>query len=348
MTTTTLENIRVTLNQRPNGLPQPDDFRIEKLSIPTLKSGEILLRTLYLSLDPYMRNRMDDHFETHETYVNPLQIGEVILGSTISVVEQSQHADFKVGEVVLANSGWQTYLISDGVGVQKIDKNIPKLSLALSLFGLPAFTAYYGMLNIGQPKQGETVVISSATGAIGSVAGQIAKLKGAKVIGIAGGERKCQFAVETLGFDACLDYRAKDFSAQLKKATPDGIDVYFENVGGEVFEAVFPLLNLSARVPLCGLISYYNEKQLPIGTLKLSEFLYDVLLKQLKIQPYIITDYYPTDYDDFLTDVSDWSSKKLITQQEDIVQGIEHAPQAFIGLLSGKHLGKVVVQVSEL
>lgn len=341
------DNIMVTLNKRPVSLPNKNDFLIKTSTVPKLKTGQILLRTLYLSLDPYMRNRMDEFFETHQTYVTPLKIGDVIIGSTISVVENSQNSNFKVGDIVLANSGWQKYSISDGKDIQKINKDIPKLSLALSLFGLPAFTAYYGMVEIGQPKKGETVVISSAAGAIGSVAGQIAKINGARVIGIAGGKEKCRFVVEKFGFDQCLDYKDPNFESLLEQSTPNGIDVYFENVGGRVLETIFPRLNLSARIPLCGLISYYNQQPLPNGQIKLSEFLYDVLLKQLKLTPYIITDYYSTHYDNFIKDVSYWFKNDLITNQEDIFEGIEAAPDAFIRLLSGNNQGKVLVKVSQ-
>jgi NADPH-dependent curcumin reductase CurA len=248
-------NRRILLAARPRGVPVPRDFRMVEAAIPEPQDGQVLLRTLYLSLDPYMRNLMD---EGGTDYAPAVSLGEPMVGGTVSRVAVSRHPGFHAGDWVLGNAGWQDFALSDGAGLTPLGEP-GRPSLALGGLGMTGFTAYVGLLDIGQPQPGETVVVSAATGAVGAVAGQIARLKGARVVGIAGGADKCRHAVEALGFDACLDHRQPQLAERLAAACPDGVDVYFESVGGAVFDAVLPLLNLNARVPVCGVIAHYND-----------------------------------------------------------------------------------------
>ncbi|NVD07733.1 NADP-dependent oxidoreductase [Vibrio sp. JPW-9-11-11] len=341
MTTTT--NRRIVLASRPVGAPKESDFRLENTNKPQPGQGQMLLRSVYLSLDPYMRGRMSDA----KSYAEPVAINDVMVGGTVCQVEQSNHADFEVGEWVLAYTGWQDYGLSDGEGLIKLGKNPSHPSYALGVMGMPGFTAYMGLLDIGQPKAGETLVVAAATGAVGSMVGQIGKLKGCKVIGIAGGEEKCQFAKQQLGFDECIDHKADNFAEQLAKACDQGIDIYFENVGGKVFDAVMPLLNTSARIPLCGLISQYNATSLPEGPDRLSMLMGQLLVKRIKMQGFIIFDDYAHRYNEFATDMTQWLAQGKIHYREHLVEGFENAPQAFIGLLEGKNFGKLVVQTNQ-
>ena len=336
-------NRQIVLASRPHGAPTADNFRLEQQPIPTAKAGELLLRTVYLSLDPYMRGRMSDA----ESYADPVALGAVMLGATVSRVEHSQHPDYSVGDWVLAYSGWQDYALSDGTGLTKLGKTPSHPSYALGILGMPGFTGYMGLLDIGQPKAGETVVVAAATGPVGATVGQVAKLKGCRAIGIAGGAEKCQMAVAEFGFDLCLDHHAVDFVEQLRAACPDGIDVYYENVGGKVFDAVLPLLNTKARVPVCGLISQYNATALPDGPDRLSLLTRTILTKRLKVQGFIIFDDYGARYPEFYQEMSGWLAAGKIKTREQIVQGLEQAPEAFIGLLTGKNIGKLVIQLAD-
>lgn len=335
-------NRRIVLASRPHGAPTTENFRLEEVAKPEPKDGEMLLRAVYLSLDPYMRGRMSDA----ESYAAPVAIDDVMVAGTVSQVEVSNHPDYEVGEWVLAYTGWQDYAISTGEMVIKLGKNPQNPSYALGVAGMPGFTAYMGLLDIGQPKPGETIVVASATGPVGSTVGQIAKLKGCRVVGIAGGEEKCRYAKEELGFDECIDHKADDFAQQLKNACDNGIDVYFENVGGKVFDAVLPLLNTNARIPVCGLISQYNATELPQGTDHLPLLMVNILTKRIKVQGFIIFDDYGHRYDEFAQDMNQWLAEGKIQYREQLVQGLENAPDAFIGLLEGKNFGKVVVQVN--
>lgn len=254
-------NRRWVLASRPHGAPVESNFRMEEDDVATPGEGQVLLRTIFLSLDPYMRGRMSDE----PSYSPPVEIDGVMVGGTVSRVVESSHPDYRPGEWVLSYSGWQDYDISDGKGLVKLGDNPEHPSWALGVLGMPGFTAYMGLLDIGQPKAGETLVVAAATGPVGATVGQIGKLKGCHVVGVAGGAEKCRYATEILGFDICLDHHAADFAEQLAKACPQGIDVYYENVGGKVFDAVLPLLNTSARIPLCGLVSGYNATKLPDG-----------------------------------------------------------------------------------
>lgn len=335
-------NHRIVLNSRPVGAPTLDNFRLEEAPIAAPATGEVLLRTLFLSLDPYMRGRMSDG----PSYTAPVALGEVMVGSTISRVEASQHPDFKAGDLVLGQSGWQSLALSNGKALSKLDTAMTQPSLALGVLGMPGFTAYMGLLDIGQPQAGETVVVAAASGAVGSVVGQIAKLKGCRVVGIAGGAEKCRYVVSELGFDACIDHRSPDLKQQLAAACPKGIDVYFENVGGAVFDAVLPLLNTRARIPVCGLIANYNDTALPPGPDRLGLLPRTLLIKRIKMQGFIIFDDYAHHYGEFFGEMSQWLKDGKIKFREDVVDGLENAPQAFIGLLEGKNFGKLVVRLS--
>jgi NADPH-dependent curcumin reductase CurA len=238
-------NRRIVLASRPVGAPRSDNFRLDEAPVPQPAQGQLLLRTLYLSLDPYMRGRMSDA----PSYAAPVGIGEAMPGGTVAQVEASQHPDYRAGDLVLAYSGWQDYALSDGRGLVKLDPAMPRPSLALGVLGMPGFTAYMGLLDIGRPQRGETVVVAAASGAVGAVVGQIAKLKGCRVVGIAGGSEKCRYVIDELGFDACIDHHGETLPQALAEACPQGIDIYFENVGGAVFDAVLPLLKVRARIP---------------------------------------------------------------------------------------------------
>ncbi|MHB1092948.1 NADP-dependent oxidoreductase [Thiobacillus sp.] len=336
-------NHRIVLNTRPNGAPTPKNFRLESSPMPTLASGQVLLRTLYLSLDPYMRGRMSDA----ASYAPPVGIGEVMVGAGVARVVASQHPEYQVGDLALGFSGWQEYAASDASSLTRLDANPAHPSLALSVLGMPGFTAYMGLLDIGQPKAGDTVVVAAASGAVGSVVGQIAKIKGCRVVGIAGGVGKCHYVIDELGFDTCIDHHSPDFVQDLAAACPKGIDVYFESVGGAVFDAVLPLLNIRARVPLCGLISHYNDTALPDGPDRLSLLTRTLLTKRIKMQGFIIFDDYGHRYGEFFTQMSEWLANSQIKFKEDIVEGLENAPQAFIGLLEGKNFGKLIVRISK-
>ncbi|MBP6017855.1 MAG: NADP-dependent oxidoreductase [Burkholderiaceae bacterium] len=343
MSTLPIANHRFLLKSRPVGAPGPDNFQLETVPLPELGDGQLSLRTLYLSLDPYMRGRMSDA----PSYAPPVEIGDVMVGGTVSKVIASRHSDYQAGDLVLGMSGWQSHAISDGAGLVKLDSTMPQPSMALGVLGMPGFTAYMGLLDIGQPKPGETVVVAAASGAVGSVVGQIAKLKGCRVIGVAGGSDKCNYVVRQLGFDACIDHRSADFAQQLARACPQGIDIYYENVGGAVFDAVLPLLNTKARVPVCGLVAHYNDTTLPAGPDRLGLLTRYILTKRLKIQGFIIFDDYAPEYGGFIRQMGEWLDQGKIKFREDIINGLEQAPTALAGLLEGKNFGKLVIRVAQ-
>ncbi|QSX73987.1 NADP-dependent oxidoreductase [Lysobacter arenosi] len=335
-------NRRIVLASRPKGAPTPQDFRLEQRDVPTPAEGEVLLRTLYLSLDPYMRGRMSDA----PSYAPPTAIDDVMVGGTVSRVVASRHPKFAEGDLVLGGSGWQDYEVSNGRDLMALG-NAAHPSLALSVLGMPGFTAYHGLLNIGEPKPGETVVVAAASGAVGAVVGQIARIKGARVVGVAGGADKCRYVLDELGFDACIDRNDPQFAQKLAEACKDGIDVYFENVGGAVLDAVLPLLNEGARVPVCGLIAHYNDQKLPAGPDRLPLLLGLVLRKRIRLQGFIILDHYADGFAPFYREMSAWVAAGKVKLREDIVDGLENAPAAFMGLLEGKNFGKLVVHVAD-
>lgn len=342
MSQSTTVNRRIVLNARPRGAPTAADFRIENDRVPQPEADQVLLRTLVLSLDPYMRGRMSDG----PSYAAPVAIGQAMVGGTVSCVEASRHGDFKVGDLVLGYTGWQDYAVSDGKGLTALCPGDPHPSRALGVLGMPGFTAYMGLLDIGQPVSGETVVVAAASGAVGSVVGQIARIKGCTVVGIAGGEDKCRYVIDELGFDFCVDHRADDLPGNLAAACPKGIDVYFESVGGAVFDAVLPLLNAKARIPVCGLIAAYNATELPPGPDRLGLLVGTLLRKRIKMQGFIVFDDYGPRWSEFAGAMGEWVQSGKVKVREDIVFGLENAPEAFIGLLQGKNFGKLVIQVA--
>jgi NADPH-dependent curcumin reductase CurA len=330
---------RVVLVSRPVGEPKPSDFRIEDYAPPTPGEGQVLLRTIWLSLDPYMRGRMSDA----PSYAAPVPIGGVMEGGTVNEVVASNNPGFAKGDIVLARAGWQTHALSDGKGLTKIDPKLGPVSTAVGVLGMPGMTAYTGLLDIGKPQAGETVVVAAASGAVGSAVGQIAKIKGARAVGIAGGKDKCDYVRGELGFDECLDHRDPNLAARLKEACPGGIDVYFENVGGAVFEAVFPLLNAFARIPVCGLIAQYSDTEASVPKWA-SSMMFTVLRKRLTIRGFIVSDF-AARHADFLRDMSQWVREGKVKHREFVTEGLDSAPTAFMGLLKGANFGKQLVRV---
>jgi NADPH-dependent curcumin reductase len=341
MTSNVQTNRRIVLAARPQGAAELNSFRLEEVPIQAPREGEVLLRVLWLSLDPYMRGRMSDA----PSYVAPVAVGAVMTAGTVARVERSRNANFRVGDLVLSASGWQEFAVSDGSGLVKLPPGLQSPSHALGVLGMPGFTAYIGLLDIGKPQAGNTLVVAAATGAVGSVVGQIAKLKDCRVVGIAGGADKCTWAVQQLGFDACLDHREPALRERLAEACPAGIDIYFENVGGHVFRAVLPLMNAHARIPVCGLISQYNEASQAAQDDSVPALMRAILVKRITLRGFIISDGYDHRRVEFLQAMGAWLRDGKIKYREDIVQGLENAPNAFLGLLAGRNFGKLVVKV---
>lgn len=335
-------NRRILLASRPEGRPTLDHFKLDRAPVPEPGEGQVLIQVLYLSLDPYMRGRMS----AGKSYAKPVDIGDVMEGGTVGRILRSRHPDFGEGDIVLSHSGWQSFALAEGAALRKLDPAVAPISTALGVLGMPGFTAYAGLLNIGRPKAEETVVVAAASGAVGSAVGQIAKIRGARAVGIAGGADKCAFVRDELGFDAVVDHHAPDFQAQLRAACARGIDVYFENVGGHVWDAVFPLLNDFARVPVCGLISQYNDTGPWPGPDRLPGVMRDVLSRSLLIRGFIqreFLDQRPA----FYSEMAAWIASGQVRYREDVVDGLEAAPEAFIGLLEGRNFGKLVVRVAQ-
>ena len=329
-------NMQIVLEHRPQGWVQESDFRIVETPLPQPADGEILVKNSYLSLDPYMRGRMD----AAKSYAANVALGGVMVGGTVGAVVESRNPAFTPGDTVVANVGWQLYGLSTGKGVRTLDKPRLPLPAYLGVVGMPGVTAYVGLLDIGQPKAGETVVVSAAAGAVGSIVGQIAKMHGCRVVGIAGGAAKCAYVVDELGFDACVDYRAGQVRADVRAAAPDGIDVYFENVGGAMMDAVFSLLNPFARVPLCGLVSQYNATE-AYGVRNLAT----LLTNRVTLRGFIVSDHLAR-WPEALRDLEEWVVAGKLRYRETIVDGLENAPRAFIGLLRGANIGKQLVKLA--
>lgn len=335
-------NRRIVLAERPVGLPDENTLKLDEAEVPQAGDGQMLLRTVYLSLDPYMRGRMNDT----KSYATPVQIGEVMTGQVVAEVVSSGVDGFAAGDHVLHGSGWQDYAISDGTGVLNLGKHPQNPSWSLGILGMPGYTAYAGLLKIGEPKAGETVVVAAASGPVGATVGQIAKLKGCRVVGIAGGAEKCAHVVNNLGFDACIDHKSDDVAAQLKAECPDGIDVYFENVGGKVLYAVLPLLNAFARMPVCGVVSWYNLTGLPDGPDFGPMIMGTILRMKVKVQGFIIYDSFPQSvYQEFAADMKTWLAEGKVHYKEQVVDGLENAPTGLNNVLLGKSFGKMVVHV---
>jgi NADPH-dependent curcumin reductase CurA len=331
---------RFALVSRPTGEPTAENFRLETVEVADPGPGQLRVRTRYLSLDPYVRGRISGA----KSYAAPTPIGAAPPGDTVSVVEASNDPSLHPGDVVLADVGWQTGGLVDAAAVRKLDPELAPLTTALGVLGMPGLTAYTGLLTLGKPAAGETVVVGAATGPVGSLVGQLARARGARAVGIAGGPAKTEFLLSELGFDAAVDHRAADFTDQLAAATPDGIDVYFENIGGKVFDAVFPRLNQYARMPVCGLVSGYNatEEAPPLP----GAFLRTVLSKSLTIRGFIVSEF-RDQLDQFLAEVGAGIRDGSIRYREDVVQGFENTPAAFAGMLRGDNFGKLVIQVSD-
>ncbi|GAA3841801.1 NADP-dependent oxidoreductase [Brevibacterium ammoniilyticum] len=333
-------NHRIRLNSRPVGAPTAENFLFDEVPLEAPGEGQVLLRTLYLSLDPYMRGRMSDA----KSYAKPVEIGEVMVGATVSEVIESNSADFDPGDIVLGYGGWQEYSIEYASQLRRVDPEIAPVSTALGVLGMPGFTAYAGLLEIGMPKPGETVAVAAASGPVGSVVGQIANIVGATSVGIAGGPAKVNHLKE-LGFDIVLDHRSPTFKEDLAEAVPQGIDVYFENVGGKVFEAVLPLLNTFARVPVCGLVSSYNLTELPPGPDRTGLLMSTILRRSLTVRGFIQTEFVDRLGEKFMDDMSTWIQEGKIRYREDIRTGLDRAPEYFNELLTGGNFGKMVVAV---
>lgn len=336
----TEQNLQVRLASRPTGRPGPENFTIVPADIPEPRDGQVLIRTQYLSLDPYMRGRMSDA----PSYAPPVKVGGLMVGGTVGEVVASRDPRLKPGDIVQAYTGWQQYGVESGATVRKLDPAVAPVTTALGVLGMPGFTAYAGLTQIGQPKPGETVVVAAASGPVGATVGQIAKILGCRAVGIAGGPDKVAH-VRELGFDAALDHRAPDFADQLAQATPDGIDVYFENVGGHVWDAVFRRLNDFARIPLCGLVAYYNATELPPGPDRAPLLMLAILRKRLTVRGFIVSDFGEL-FGEFLDRATPWVRDGSLRCREDIVDGLENAPEALIGMLEGKNFGKLLIRVS--
>lgn len=330
-----MNNTQILFARRPEGMPAEDNFDIVTTPLREPGEGEVLRRTLYLSVDPYMRGRMS----TKKSYAEGATLGEPMVGQTVSQVIASNNPRFEPGDIVLTSDGWQAYGLSDGKGLRKIDPSAAPVSWSLGVLGMVGLTAYVGLLDIGKPKEGETVVVSAAAGAVGSLVGQIAKIKGCRAVGIAGSDEKCAYVVNELGFDACINYKTADLNAALKEACPNGVDVYFDNVAGAILETVLKRINLHARIPLVGLISQYNDDKPSSGP-----NLFPFLVKRALLQGMIVFDHADR-LPDFLRDMSQWLREGKIRYREDVVEGLENAPRAFIGLFKGENIGKRIVKV---
>jgi len=337
---TALHTRRVVLAARPDGEPRPEDFRFEEAALPEPREGEVALRVIYLSLDPYMRGRMSQM----RSYAQPLEIGDTIVGGTVAQVIGSRAPGFAVGDYVFGYAGWQTHAVVPARTLRKLDREAAPLTTALGVLGMPGFTAYAGLKEIGKPLAGETLVVAAAAGPVGATVGQLAKLRHSRVVGIAGGPEKCRYLVEELQFDEAIDHRAPDFAEQLEEACPRGIDVYFENVGGAIWDAVLPLLNDFARVPVCGLIAQYNARELTGGKSS-ARLMREILTRRLTIRGFIQSDF-ATLWPSFEQEMRVWLRAGRIRYREDIVDGLDRAPEAFIGLLRGRNFGKLIVRVA--
>lgn len=341
---TDFNNQQVVLASRPHGDLKPTDLRLEDVAVPVPGDREVLLETIYLSIDPYMRWWM----RAEKSYNEPMEIDQVIVGATVSRVRESRHPDWQVGDWVLAFSGWRRFAVSDGTGLRRIDPDLAPPSTALGVLGMTGFTAYAGLRNIGKPQPGETVVVAAASGAVGSAVGQIARIGGARTVGITTGPEKLAYLKDVLHFDAVADYKAADFAEQLAAACPDGIDVYFESVGGQVWDTVLPLLNLYARVPVCGLISQYEKHAGDYqGTDHLPGTMAQIMGKSLTLRGFIQTEYVDTQLADFLKEAGQWVADGKLGYREQVYQGLDSAPQALIDLLKGRNFGKTIVRVGQ-
>jgi NADPH-dependent curcumin reductase CurA len=339
---------QIVLASRPTGAPTPDNFRLEELPLPTPGEGEVLVRVHYMSLDPYMRGRMDDA----KSYAANIPVDGKMEGGSVGEIIASNAEGFDIGQFVMGGLGWATHAVVPAAGLAKIDPQSAPITYALGVLGMPGLTGWYGLTELGKPKEGETLVVAAATGPVGSMVGQIAKSRGLRTVGIAGGPAKCKMAVDHFGFDACIDHHAFDTASDLRKAiaaeTPKGIDIYFENVGGKVLEAVIPLMNQFGRIPVCGMISWYNEGGLGEGAaeqgLTAPKLWRTILVNFLSVHGFIISNHWNR-MADFHKEVGPMIASGEVKVQEDITEGLENAPEAFIKLLTGGNTGKAIVKV---
>jgi NADPH:quinone reductase len=330
-------NKQVLLAARPVGFPKESDFRIVETAVPAPENGQLLVEIEWLSVDPYMRGRMSEA----KSYAEPVKLGDVMTGGAVGRVIQSRRAEFQEGDYVAGQFGWQRYALTNGKGIRKVDPSLAPLSTALGVLGMPGLTAYFGLLEIGQPKSGETVVVSGAAGAVGSCVGQIAKLHGCRVVGVAGDDEKVRHLTEDLGFDAAFNYKThKDYRAALEERCPNGIDVYFDNVGGTLTDAVFTLANTFARIVICGQIALYNAEKPEMGP----RLLMLVLTKQLKVEGFIVSRFAERS-GEALAKLGEWVRSGQIKYRENVVESIENAPRAFIEMLNGSNIGKQLVKI---
>ena len=332
-------NRQITLAARPVGYPKLSDFKLVESPLPEPDDGQILVRALYLSVDPYMRGRMN----ARKSYAAPVEIGDVMTGEIVGEVVQSRHPDFKVGDTVAGRLGWQEYAVGDARDFRKVDTAGEPLSTALGVLGMPGLTAYFGLLEIGKPKDGETVVVSGAAGAVGSTVGQIAKIKGCRAVGIAGSDEKVQYVTRELGFDAAFNYKTVDnYVEELQRLCPGGIDVYFDNVGGAITDAVFQCLNPRARVAVCGQISQYNLEKPEQGP----RLLWKLIEKQARVEGFLVFQFADR-YKPALKELVGWVAEGKIKYREQIVEGIESAPEAFLSMLRGQNIGKQLIRFAD-
>jgi len=327
-------NKQILLASRPTGWVEESNFKLVETPVPAIADGQVLVRNHFLSLDPYMRGRMNDT----KSYAAPVKLGDVMIGGTAGEVVESKNPKFKAGDKVVGMLGWQLYGVSDGTQLMKVDDRHIPLSAYLGTVGMPGVTAWYGLMDICQPKPGETVVVTAASGAVGSVVGQLAKMKGCRAIGIAGGAEKCRYVVDELGFDACVDYKAGNLWKDIKAATPDGIDCLFENVGGEIFDTLLGRMNAFSRIALCGLIAQYNSEPWPMKNIG------SVLINRIKMQGFIVSEHMER-WPVALQELGQGVATGKIKYRETVAQGLENAPKAFIGLLKGANLGKQLVKL---
>lgn len=333
-----MENKQILLNSRPTGMPTPDNFKIENVEVPQPKDGEVLVRTLYLSVDPYMRGRMSDR----KSYVPPFALNEAIAGGAVGEVVESRSPAFKPGDIVTGMLGWRLYSVAKAQELRKIDPGVGPVTTALGVLGMPGLTAYFGLLDICNPQPGETVVVSGAAGAVGTTVCQIARIKGCRVIGIAGSDKKNDYLETELHVDATINYKIANLKQALSDACPNGIDIYFDNVGGEVSDAVMPLIAKGARISICGQISLYNLERPDVGP-RVQPYL---LVKSAMMKGFIVTDYTPR-FAEGVKQLGTWLAEGKLKYAENIIEGFENAPQAFLGLFAGENLGKQLVKVAD-
>jgi len=334
-----MKNRQIVLAARPEGLPKASDFRLIESETSAPGDGQLLVKTNFLSVDPYMRGRISEM----KSYADPVALGEVMVGGTVGTVVESKHRRYRPGDVIVGDWGWQEYALSDGKQVQRFDTSLAPISTALGVLGMPGLTAYFGLLDIGQPKPGETVFVSGAAGAVGSLVGQIAKIKGCHVIGSAGSQAKVDHLLTDLGFDAAFDYKqVTDYAAKLQEVCPQGIDVYFDNVGGSLTDAVFTQINIHARIVVCGQIDQYNATRPPRGP----RLLWHLIVKRARAEGFLVFDYVQR-YREAQEQIAQWLGAGQVQYRENVVDGLENAPEAFIGLFRGENLGKQLVQVAQ-